>query len=395
LNPEPSLFLALNNTMTEHIISTFKELFSKEPLLIYSPGRINLIGEHTDYNEGFVMPAAIDKKMIVAIAANQSRQGRIYSMDFQEEFAFDLDSFAPKKGHWATYIMGVSAQLQQAGYAVKGFDMVFGGDIPVGAGLSSSAALEAAVGYALSTLFGFHIPKRSLIHYAQKAEQTFAGVQCGIMDQFASIMGKKGHVIRLDCRSLEFQHFPLQLPNHRILLIDTCVKHSLADSAYNKRREECQSGVLAAQKLNPEIKSLRDMDMELLTAVHADISQTVMNRCQYIIEENNRVVAASDLLDNKDLKGFGEKMYQSHEGLSKLYEVSCSELDFLVDYTQDLDYVLGSRMMGGGFGGCTINIVEKTKVKVLQDSIQPAFESKFGVSPKFYEVSLEDGTGLM
>lgn len=381
--------------MKKTIESTFKETFSKEPLVVYSPGRINLIGEHTDYNEGFVMPAAIDKKMIVAIAANQSRQGRIYSTDFEEEFMFDLDSFGPKKGHWATYIMGVTAQIQQAGYVVQGFDMVFGGDIPVGAGLSSSAALEAAVGFAMSTLFGFHIPKRSLIHYAQKAEHVFAGVQCGIMDQFASVMGKKGHVIRLDCRSLDFQHFPLHLPNHSILLIDTCVKHSLADSAYNKRREECQTGVAAAQKLNPEIKSLRDMDLELLEAIKSDISQTVFNRCRYIIEENNRVLDSSELLDKNDLKGFGEKMYQSHEGLSTLYEVSCPELDFLVDYTKGFDDVLGSRMMGGGFGGCTINIVEKSKVKTLQDSIKPAFESKYDVTPKFYEVSLEDGTGLM
>lgn len=381
--------------MTDNIITTFKETFSKEPLVVYSPGRINLIGEHTDYNEGFVMPAAIDKKMIVAIAANQSRQGRIYSMDFQEEFVFDLDSFGPYKGHWATYIMGVAAQLQQAGYAVQGFDMVFGGDIPVGAGLSSSAALEAAVGFAMSTLFGFHISKRSLIHYAQKAEHVFAGVQCGIMDQFASAMGKKGHVIRLDCRSLDFHHFPLQLPDHSILLIDTCVKHSLADSAYNKRREECQTGVAAAQKLYPEIKSLRDMDLKVLDAIRSDITQLVYNRCKYIIEENNRVLAASELLDKDDLKGFGEKMYQSHEGLSKLYEVSCPELDFLVDYSKDLDEVLGSRMMGGGFGGCTINIVEKSKVKTLQDSIKPAFESKYDVTPKFYVVSLEEGTGLM
>lgn len=381
--------------MKKLIETTFKELFQKEPLTVYSPGRINLIGEHTDYNEGFVMPAAIDKKMVVAIAANRTRQAKVYSVDFEEEFAFNLDSFGPKKGHWATYIMGVTSQLQQAGYAVQGFDMVFGGDIPVGAGLSSSAALEAAVGFALNTLFGFHIPNRSLIHYAQKAEHVFAGVQCGIMDQFASVMGKKGHVIRLDCRSLDFQHFPLNLPNHSILLIDTCVKHSLADSAYNKRRQECQEGVSAAQKINPETKSLRDMDLATLDAIRSYISQTVYNRCKYIIEENNRVLAASELLDKNDLKGFGEKMYASHEGLSKLYEVSCPELDFLVDFTQDLDYVLGSRMMGGGFGGCTINIIEKAKVKTLKESIQPAFESKFGVTPKFYEVSLEDGTGLL
>lgn len=381
--------------MKNRIAYKFKELFKTEPILVYSPGRINLIGEHTDYNEGFVMPAAINKMMIVAIAKNGTDQARIFSMDFEEEFAFDTDSFGPKKGHWATYIMGVTAQLKQSGYDVKGYDMVFGGDIPVGAGLSSSAALEAAVGFAIAAAFDFEIPKKSLIHYAQKAEHIFAGVQCGIMDQFASVMGKKDQVIRLDCRSLDFEYFPLHLPEHSILLIDTCVKHSLADSAYNKRREECQIGVTAAQKLKPEIKSLRDIDLNLLEAIKPDISQTVLNRCRYIIEENKRVLDSSDLLDKNNLKGFGEKMYQSHEGLSRLYEVSCPELDFLVDFTKDLDDVLGSRMMGGGFGGCTINIVKKSKIKPLQDSIKAAFESKFGVTPKFYEVSLEDGTGMM
>lgn len=380
--------------MVSEVKQVFKDFFDKDPLLVYSPGRINLIGEHTDYNEGFVMPAAIDKKMVIGIAENQTNQARIYSLDFKEEFAFDLNSFGPKKGHWATYIMGVTAQLQQAGYQVKGFDMVFGGDIPVGAGLSSSAALEVAVGFALSTLFGFGIPKRSLIHYAQKAEHLFADVQCGIMDQFASAMGKKDHVIRLDCRTLEFDYFPLNLPDHEILLIDTQVKHSLADSAYNQRRQECQSGVSAAQKINPAIQSLRDMDEPILEEIKSQISGEVYRRCLFVIQENKRVLDASSLLELHDLRGFGEKMYASHEGLSTLYEVSCAELDFLVDFTKPLPYVLGSRMMGGGFGGCTINLVEKGQTELLQKEISSAFSKKFNIIPKFYLVTLENGTGL-
>lgn len=380
--------------MVSEVKQVFKDFFDKDPLLVYSPGRINLIGEHTDYNEGFVMPAAIDKKMVIGIAENQTNQARIYSLDFKEEFAFDLNSFGPKKGHWATYIMGVTAQLQQAGYQVKGFDMVFGGDIPVGAGLSSSAALEVAVGFALSSLFGFGIPKRSLIHYAQKAEHLFADVQCGIMDQFASAMGKKDHVIRLDCRTLEFDYFPLNLPDHEILLIDTQVKHSLADSAYNQRRQECQSGVSAAQKINPAIQSLRDMDEPILEEIKSQISGEVYRRCLFVIQENKRVLDASSLLELHDLRGFGEKMYASHEGLRTLYEASCAELDFLVDFTKPLPYVLGSRMMGGGFGGCTINLVEKGQTELLQKEISSAFSKKFNIIPKFYLVTLENGTGL-
>lgn len=381
--------------MVSEISRVFKDLFDKNPLLVYSPGRINLIGEHTDYNEGFVMPAAIDKKMVVGIAENHTNRARIFSLDFKEEFAFDLNSFGPKKGHWATYIMGVTAQLQQAGYQVKGFDMVFGGDIPVGAGLSSSAALEAAVGFALSTLFEFNIPKRSLIHYAQKAEHIFAGVECGIMDQFASVMGKKDHVIRLDCRSLDFDYFPLNLPAHQILLIDTQVKHSLADSAYNQRKQECQSGVIAAKNINPNIHSLRDMDFADLEQIKTQISEEVYRRCLYVIQENERVLDASNLLELNDIKGFGEKMYASHEGLSTLYEVSCPELDFLVDFTKPHSYVLGSRMMGGGFGGCTINLVENGQTEILQEAISSAFSKKFNTNPKFYLVTLEDGTGSL
>jgi len=381
--------------MRDQIHRKFVEIFKNKPILAYSPGRINLIGEHTDYNEGFVMPAAIDKKMIVAIAANQSRQGRIYSMDFEEEFAFDLDSFGPKKGHWATYVMGVAAQLQQAGYPVKGFDMVFGGDIPVGAGLSSSAALECAVGFALDSLFAFDISQHSLIHYAQKAEHVFAGVQCGIMDQFASVMGKKNHVIRLDCSDLSYEYCPLNLGTYQILLIDTQVKHALADSAYNRRRNECAEIVLIAQQNYIGVKSLRDLRLKDLEALKPYLDQEVLWRGEYVIEENTRVIEASNALKEGNIKRVGELMYASHDGLSKKYDVSCAELDFLVNETKHLDYLIGSRMMGGGFGGCTINIIEKAKARIFKEKISSSFEAQFGISPKFYDVAIEDGTGLL
>lgn len=380
--------------MKGKIVEKFRAVFGKlDPLIVYSPGRINLIGEHTDYNDGYVMPAAIDKKMYVGIAENGLSQARIYSLDFDEEFAFDIKSFGPKNGHWATYIMGITSQLQQAGYPVEGFDMVFGGDIPIGAGLSSSAALECAAGFALSSLFEFDIPKLSLVHYAQKAEHLFAGVQCGIMDQFASVMGKKNHVIRLDCRSLSYEYFPLELGHFQILLVDTQVKHSLGDTAYNRRRQECEEIVLMAQRNLVGVKSLRDLRLKNLDEIKPFIDKEVLGRGEYIIEENERVIETSKAIKEGNLEKVGKLLYASHEGLSIKYGVSCPELDFLVEQTKSMDYVLGSRMMGGGFGGCTINILKKEKLGLFKKTISSAYSDKFKKSPKFYEISLEEGTG--
>lgn len=382
------------------IKSKFFELFNSDPLLVRSPGRINLIGEHTDYNDGFVLPAAINKEIVLAVAANavaanKNDACRLFSYDYKESLEFSLSSFKPSEKGWANYIMGVVDQLQKAGYKLQGFDCVFGGDIPIGAGLSSSAALECGIAFALNKLFDLGISRRKLIQYAQKAEHEFAGVQCGIMDQFASTMGKENHAIRLDCRSLAFSYFPLNFRNYQVLLFDTQVKHSLASSEYNTRRKECEQGVSLLQEQYPEVKSLRDVTAEMLEAAKKKMAPLVYKRCRYIIEENERLLTGCSLLEKGDIKGFGAKMYGSHEGLSTQYEVSCAELDFLVDFTRDKEYVVGARMMGGGFGGCTINLVAVDEKEGLIESIRQAYKDKFGKELKFYEVAITDGSSLV
>ena len=371
----------------------FQELYSQSPLLVRAPGRINLIGEHTDYNEGFVLPAAIDKQMVLAVAKNGTRSCRLYSYDYKESAEFSLEGLAPSSTAWANYILGVINQLQQAGHRVEGFDCVFGGDIPMGAGLSSSAALECGTACALIQLFELPVDKISMIKFAQKAEHTFAGVQCGIMDQFASVMGKENHAIRLDCRSLAFSYFPINLHNYQLILCDTQVKHSLASSEYNTRRKECEEGVAVVKRKYPQVSSLRDVSLAMLEEVKTQLNPVVLKRCSYIIEENDRLLKGCELLERGDIKGFGEKMYGSHEGLSQKYEVSCKELDFLVDYTKNNSGVAGARMMGGGFGGCTINLVVKDQKEAFVEGISGAYKEQFGIDLKTYEVNVTDGTG--
>lgn len=370
----------------------FKTLFSKNPLLVRSPGRINLIGEHTDYNEGFVLPAAIDKEIVLAVAKNDKSFCRLYSHDFQEMAEFSLQEIKPTKTAWANYVVGVVDQFQKAGYQLDGFDCVFGGDIPIGAGLSSSAALECGTAFALSQLFELEIEKEQLIKFAQNAEHEFAGVQCGIMDQFASIMGKENQAIRLDCRSLSFSYFPINLQNYQLILCDTQVKHSLASTEYNTRRQECEAGVKVVQGKYPEVKSLRDVSLSMLNEVKEQLDPKVWKRCSYVIEENERLLSGCEMLEKGDIAGFGQKMYGSHDGLSDKYEVSCRELDFLVDFTWDIPFVVGARMMGGGFGGCTINLLEVEKTASFKETISKAFKEQFNVELKTYEVVITDGT---
>ncbi|MCC5935768.1 MAG: galactokinase [Lunatimonas sp.] len=378
--------------LTHQIQTEFSRHFGSVPLLIASPGRINLIGEHTDYNDGFVLPAAIDKSIYLGFAKNGTRNCRIYSLDYQAMDSFSLDELVPREKGWINFLMGVTAQLLRAGYPIEGFDCVFGGDIPIGAGLSSSAALENGVGMGLSELFDLRIPKLELVQFAQKAEHEFAGVKCGIMDMFASMMGRSGHALRLDCRSLEFAYFPLSLGEYELMLLDTRVEHSLGDTAYNTRRDECQTGVETVRTQFPQVNSLRDVSADMLDAVRNHLPGRVYDRCSYVVAENQRLLKSCEALEMGNLSAFGDAMYASHEGLSRQYEVSCEELDFLVAQTINKPEVLGARMMGGGFGGCTINLIASAYVDTFLSEVSKAYTNTFGITLKPYRVTTSEGT---
>jgi galactokinase len=379
--------------MVHQATAQFLQLFGKRPLIVYSPGRINLIGEHTDYNDGFVLPAAIDKQIIYAIELNGSNRCQAYSTFNSEMAAFDLDNVQPTKG-WINYLMGVVYQLQQRGLPVKGFDCVIAGDIPIGAGMSSSAAVEGGLAAALNHLMGYRLSTMELALIGQKAEHTFPGVQCGIMDQFANLHGKKDQVMLLDCRDLSYTYYPFNFPDQKIVLCNSMVHHSLASSEYNVRRQQCEEGVKALQTRNLEVRSLRDASAAMLETVKEALSADVYKRCSYVIAEIARVQEACTHLQQGSLQAFGRLMYETHEGLSKLYEVSCPELDFLVELAQQRPEVAGARMMGGGFGGCTINLVRTDHVEDYTTFIQSRYKEKFGKTPEVYVTTIEDGVSL-
>ena len=361
----------------------------------YASGRINIIGEHTDYIDGFVLPAAIDKKSEFTVWKNGTEhQCTIFSKHFQKKYSFDLQDFQPIQNGWENYVMGVVAEFQKLGANIKGFDGEFDGTVPLGSGMSSSAALECSLAVALNELFELELTQWQLIKVAQKAEHNFVGMMCGIMDQFASVMGRKNQVMLLDCRNLEFEYFPLDLGDYQLLLLNTNVSHSLADSAYNERRSQCEKGVQILQQTNPKIQQLRDVSLDLLEQAKATLPTIVHQRCKHGVAENERVLQATKALQDKNFQRLGQLMYQSHNSLQHDYEVSCKELDFLVDFTRDKDYVLGSRMMGGGFGGCTINIVEKTKVAILIEQAANAYKKQFDVDLTPYEVNIDDASGI-
>jgi galactokinase len=378
----------------QNIADLFREKFEAEPLVVRSPGRINLIGEHTDYNQGFVLPAAIDKAIYVAVQKRNDDRLSLYAVDFEEVYEVALSDVAPQKT-WATYPLGVVHQLQTRGYSIGGFNMVIDGDVPVGAGLSSSAAVECAVVFALDALFNLGISKMDMALMAQQAEHRFSGVMCGIMDMFASLFGKKDHAIQLDCRSLEYAYKPLLLGDYKLVLFNTNVKHALASSAYNERRQQCEQGVAWVRAHHPEVGSLRDVTPAMLAQYVQPKDALIYTRCKFVVDEIERLQAACAYLEAGNIAALGANMFETHYGLSQRYAVSCPELDFLVEAVRHNPAVLGARMMGGGFGGCTLNIVHQDAIEPLAHELAARYKTQMQLDLGIIEVATADGTGLV
>lgn len=379
----------------EYVRSRFIKHFDGQTGSIYaSPGRINIIGEHTDYNGGFVFPGAIDKGIMCEIRPNGTDKVRAYSIDLKDLVEFDVNDEKGPKASWARYIYGIVQEMKKLGVDVKGFNTAFAGDVPLGAGLSSSAALESCYAFALNDLFGNNkVSKWDLVLAGQATEHNYCGVNCGIMDQFASVFGKEGKLMRLDCRSREFEYFPFEPKGYKLVLVDSVVKHELASSAYNDRRKSCENVVAKLKEKYPEktIETLRDADWDMLQSVKGDVSDEDMSRAVYVLGEKDRVLAVCDALNAGDYETVGKKMYETHHGLSKDYEVSCEELDFLNDIAKE-NGVTGSRIMGGGFGGCTINLVKDELYDKFIADAKDKYKAKYGKEPKIYNVVISEGS---
>jgi len=380
--------------MIMDIEKQFQQYFGKDCLIAAAPGRVNLIGEHTDYNQGFVLPGAIDRHIYIGMAPNEVKKLNLVAPGFGENYSFELDHMHPVKG-WPTYLLGMIYMIMPEKRLPHGMDILVSGDVPVGAGMSSSAALCSAFGLALNDFFQLGLSGMQIALQAQKTEHQFAGVQCGIMDPFASLHGKAGHLMKLDCRSLEFEYIPFEFPNIRIILVNSMVSHTLVSSEYNLRRQQCEEGVAILKKYEPAMHSLRDLQPQLLEDHKDELDEIVYKRCHFIVKENQRLLDGCDDLKNNDLDSFGKLMYASHEGLSKEYEVSCRESDFLVNEINKLNGVKGARQMGGGFGGCIITLVENNEEENFIRDIQKKYEMQYGKDPDCYVMNIGEGAKIL
>ena len=372
------------------VLASFRRQFGEPAVVVRSPGRVNLIGEHTDYNQGFVLPAAVDRGIAMALKPRSDHRYVLHALDLGRRLEGDLRELGPHPLRWPNYLLGVLDQLQKAGYHLCGFELVYGGDLPMGAGMSSSAALECGLAFSLNEMFGLGLDRLTMAKLSQAAEHSFVGVKCGIMDQMASLLSQKDHVMMLDCQDLSCRYVPFHGPV-KVFLCDTQVERALAESGYNQRRSQCEAGVALLQEYAPQVHSLRDVSLELLDAHRLEFDPTVYRRCRYVIEENLRVIAACEALESEDLAALGRLVNRSHQGLSQEYEVSCPELDVLAEAAAALPCVLGARMMGAGFGGCTINLVQASQEEAFVQGMAPAF-AKIGKTPKIHACAPGCGT---
>lgn len=381
----------MSKKIVKKVFEKFINSFEGDPIMVFAPGRINLIGEHTDYNDGFAFPAAINKGIAVAVAKSNTSSSKIMALDKKEAYKFNLSEVKPlENGGWRNYILGVVGEIQKSGIVLGNFNMVFSGNIPGGAGMSSSAALENSVAFALNELFDLQLSKKQMILISQKAEHNYAGVKCGIMDQYASMFGEKGSALLLDCRTVTSKPFKVDFKDYKLILINTNVKHDLSESAYNNRRAVCER---VSEMLN--ISALRDASKESLQAIESDISEDDYQKALYVIQENNRVLSFIEAAEKDDILSLGKLLFQSHEGLRTQYKVSCDELDFLVGFAKEYNGVIGARMMGGGFGGCTINLVHKSVLEDFEQKVSKKYRKEFNKDCSIYKVKLSKGTHLV
>ncbi len=381
-------------TIIENIRKVFEENFHVDPVAVRAPGRINIIGEHTDYNLGFVLPAAIDRYIYVTASLSQSQDSHLIAHDIGETYSFAIDQLKPQGG-WSDYIVGVFREFKDKFGVKEGFNMVISGDIPAGAGLSSSAALECAAGLALQHLYGLSAEKIDIVRIGLRAERSFVGLDCGIMDQYASVFGKKNQVLLIDCMNETHRYVDFRPGDYELLLVNSMVTHALADSEYNKRRMECERGVQAVRRIYPHVNSLREVSMDMLNRVKGEMEDVTRRRCAYVIRENARVLDVTDLLEDDSLNEVGRILFDAHDDMRLNYEITCSETDFLVDLARESGLVDGARQMGGGFGGCTLNLLPGDNIAAFKELVRERYKNRFGKDPQFLNVSIANGASII